>query len=103
MKKQVRHKFHAKPTTRDGIRFDSKKEAQHYDKLMLLKMAGKIVFFLRQVPLHLPGNVTYRVDFLVFFTDGRVEFHDVKGFRTKQYITKKKIVESLYPIEIIEI
>jgi hypothetical protein len=98
----MRHKFKAVPTVRDGFRFDSKKEARRFDDLKLLQKAGEIVFFLRQVPFHLPGNVTYRIDFLVFWSDGNVTFEDVKGVRTPQYITKKKIVETLYPITIEE-
>jgi dsDNA-binding SOS-regulon protein len=102
MGKYHQHKFRAKPTVRDGFRFDSKKEAKRYDDLKLLKRAGEVVFFLRQAPFHLPGNVTYRIDFVVFWSDGNVTFEDVKGVRTPQYITKKKMVEALYPIEIEE-
>ena len=46
--------------------------------------------------------MTYRIDFVVFWSDGNVTFEDVKGVRTPQYITKKKMVEALYPIEIEE-
>ena len=47
--------------------------------------------------------MTYRCDFAVFWADGRVTFEDVKGMRTPQYIANKKMVESLYPVEIIEV
>ncbi len=97
-----KHKYSAVKTIRDGFKFSSKKEAARYDDLILLKRAGDIVFFLRQVPFHLPGNVTYRVDYQIFWSNGEVTFEDVKGMRTAQYITKKKMVESLYPVEIIE-
>ena len=98
-----KHKFNAKKTISDGIKFDSKKEARYYDELNLRVMAGEVVFFLRQVPFHLPGNVTYRVDFQEFHTNGEVHFIDVKGFKTPEYIMKKKMVENLYPIEIEEV
>ena len=94
------HKFGAKKTVRDGIKFPSKLEALYYDRLKLLQMAGEVVFFLRQVPFHLPGGVTYRVDYQVFYAAGNVEFIDVKGLETRAFIDKKKMVESLYPIEI---
>ena len=97
-----RHKFNAKPTTADGIRFDSKKEAARYATLKLLREAGGVVFFLRQVPLHLPGGVKYVCDFVVFWSDGSVTFEDVKGMRTPQYVMKKKMVEATYPIQIEE-
>lgn len=98
-----RHKFNAKKTELDGIKFDSKKEAKYYSELKLRKQAGEVIFFLRQVPLELGGGVKYRVDFLEFHADLTVHFVDVKGMRTPEYITKKKIVESIYPIEIEEV
>ena len=98
-----RHKFNAKQTLVDGIKFPSKKEAAYYQELKLRKKAGIVVFFLRQVPFHLPGGVTYRVDFQEFHSDGTVHFIDVKGRRTTEYITKKKLVEALYPVTIEEV
>ncbi len=100
MRRFPRHKFHAKPTETDGIKFPSKKEARWYETLKLRVVAGEVVFFLRQVPFHLPGGVTYRLDFLEFWSDGTVHCVDVKGMRTKDFIMKKKMVENLYPIEI---
>ncbi len=99
----IHHKYRAKPTEADGIKFQSKKEAAYYQELKLRQVAGDIVFFLRQVPLHLPGNIRYVVDFVTFNADGTVHFIDVKGMRTAMYITKKKIVEATYPIEIEEV
>ena len=101
--KNLRHKFNAVQTIRDGYIFDSKKEARYYDQLCMAQKAGEVVCFLRQVPFHIPGNVTYRLDFLVFYKDGTVSCIDVKGRRTPQYIDKKKIVEALYPVTIREV
>jgi hypothetical protein len=86
----------------DGIRFGSKREAAYYSNLLLARRSGKLQFFLRQVPLHLPGGVVYRCDFVEFWNDGPPRFVDVKGFKTKEYAIKKKIVEATYPITIIE-
>ena len=97
------HKFHAKVTEIDGIKFHSKKEARYYQQIKMLQKAGDIVFFLRQVPFDLPGGIKYRLDFLEFRKDGTVHAIDVKGFKTSEYIMKKKMVESLYPITIEEI
>jgi len=97
------HKYKAKPTELDGIRFDSKKEAQYYQQLKLRRQAGDIVFFLRQVPFHLPGGVVLRVDFQVFDSDGNVRFIDTKGYKTEQYKAKKRMVEALYPVTIEEV
>ena len=100
MTRRHRHKFNAVRTEVDGIKFDSKKEAKYYGQLQLRKKSGEIVFFLRQVPFHLPGGVIYRVDFQEFLSDGTIRFTDVKGFSTPEFIMKKKMVEDLYPVEI---
>lgn len=99
----IRHKFNAVKAVRDGITFHSKKEAKRYDELVLLKASGEVLFFLRQVPFHLPGNVKYLCDFMVFWADGTASVEDIKGMKTATYIMKKKMVESLYPIQIKEI
>ena len=96
------NKFGATRTEVDGIKFDSKKEARRFVQLRLLEQSGEISFFLRQVPLHLPGGVKMVVDFLIFWSDGTCVFEDVKGMHTPIYIAKKKMVESVYPIVIHE-
>ena len=117
--RKKKHKYNAKATVVDGIRFGSKKEARVYDSLKLLKEAGEIEYFHMQVPIQLPGNVKYKVDFEVFWAKGSkcfegergVSYIDVKGWdkklkkfkMTKDYIMKKKMVEDLYPIEIEEV
>lgn len=98
--RRLNHKYKAVRTERHGIRFDSKLEARVYDRLLLAKEAGEIVMILRQVPLHLPGNTVYRVDFQVFWANGEVSFIDAKGVETETFKLKKRQVEELYPIEI---
>jgi hypothetical protein len=99
----IKHKFRAIPTTIDNIRFASKKEAKYYSELLVRQKSGEVVFFLRQTPFHLPGGIKYVCDFTLFLANGSVEFIDVKGMKTPIYITKKKIVEDLYPVNIIEV
>lgn len=96
--KRLKHKFRAMRTERDGIKFPSKKEANYYDMLKILQKGGIVLFFLRQVPFHLPGNIKYTVDFQVFYTNGDIRFIDVKGYKTKDFIRNKKQVEALYPV-----
>ena len=103
MKRKHYHKFNARITEADGIKFHSKKEARYYEKLKRRQEKGLIVFFLRQVPFYLPGNTKLVIDFQEFRSDGTVAFVDVKGFRTEQYKAKKRMVEALYPIEIEEV
>jgi hypothetical protein len=100
VKRQHFHKFGAVPTTTSGIRFGSKKEAHYYEELKIRQRIGEILFFLRQVPFHLPGGTIYRVDFQEFHADGTVHFIDVKGLKTKEFIRNKKQVEALYPVVI---
>jgi hypothetical protein len=101
--KSTDNKYHNKPCTRDGMKFHSQAEAKYYDQLVHLKREGFVSFFLRQCPMHLTAGIKYVVDFVVFYTDGQVEFIDVKGQSTPLYIMKKKQVEHLYPIEIKEV
>jgi hypothetical protein len=103
---RIKHKFGAKRTTIDDINFSSKKEAKRYLQLKKLEKAGEVVFFLRQIPFFLSekknAKVKYICDFQIFWSDGTVTFEDVKGMRTTEYVTKKKLVEAKYPIEIVE-
>jgi len=98
----IYHKFKNQPTEVDGVKFQSKKEAGYYQQLLLARRSGDLLFFLRQVPFHLPGGVRYVVDFLEFWKNNEVRFVDVKGMRTPMYVLKKKQVEALFPIQIIE-
>jgi len=99
----LKHKFKAKATETDGIKFASQKEAKRYSSLKMLQKIGDVLFFLRQVPFHLPGGVKYVCDFLIFWANGTVTIEDVKGFKTEIYKAKKKMVEDIYPITISEV
>lgn len=99
----LRHKFNAQRTEIDGISFHSKKESNYYQQLLMARKSGDLLFFLRQVPFHLPGGGRYVCDFQEFWKSGEVRFVDVKGFATVEYKSKKKIVEALYPIKILEV
>ena len=47
--------------------------------------------------------IKHKPDFIVFNKDGSTEVIDVKGFKTKEYIAKKKVFEDKYNLKIIEI
>ena len=100
MTQRFTHKYRAKSCEEDNIRFSSKAERAFYRSLKMKKQMGEVLFFLRQVPFHLPGSVKYIVDFVVFTSDGEVKFIDVKGVSTPVFEIKKKQVEALYPIKI---
>jgi len=98
--KQPRHKFGAVQTVLDGIKFPSKLEARYYTQLKLRVKAGEVLFFLRQVPIHLIGGTRLVVDFLEFHTDGSVHFVDTKGIETYSFKIKRREVEAVYPFKI---
>lgn len=97
---QPRHKFNAKQVEYDGIKFDSKLEGDFYLHLKLQQQAKQVLFFLRQVPIHLPGGTKLVVDFQVFYADGTCRFIDTKGIETSDFLIKKREVEHCYPFEI---
>jgi hypothetical protein len=84
------NKYNARITKVDGYLFHSNKEAERYKELKLLKKSEEVNFFLCQVPFRLPGKITYRADFAVFWKNGRTTFEDVKGIDTN--ISKKKVL-----------
>lgn len=94
------HKYKAKRTEIDGISFPSILESKYYQKLKLRLAAKDIKYFLRQVPIHLPGNVKLVVDFLVFENDGSIRYIETKGMMTPIAKMKIKQAEALYPIKI---
>lgn len=104
------NKYHAKKTEIDGITFHSKKEANHYAELKLCMRAkgdDKVVGLEMQPKFEcvVSGKkiCNYFADFRIEYADGRIVIEDVKGVKTPVYRLKKKLVEALFEIEIIEI
>lgn len=104
---QKRNKFSAEKTTRDGITFDSKREASRYAELKLLVRAGEIKDLELQPEFDLQGQfgplvsdagrgLKYRADFA--YTDARTGkrvIEDAKGFSTATYKLKKAIIRAM--------
>lgn len=117
-------KYGSKKVTIDGITFDSKKEANRYCELKLLERAGKIQNLELQKTFELipaqrePSTMTktgkekqgkvieqsvkYIADF-VYTENGKTVVEDTKGFKTKDYIIKRKLLLYVYGIRIREI
>ena len=102
-----KRKYNNKKPTIDGIKFDSKKEARYYERLKILKQAGEVEKFELQPKFRLleafndkQGNhhrpVDYYADFQVWWSDGKVEVIDVKGYKTNTYKLKKKLLLNKY-------
>ena len=105
---KIYHKFKSIRCEADGIKFGSKLERNYYLKLMEAKKDGSLIMFMRQVPFHLAGNIRYVIDFVEFWrTDeegaAEIKFTECKGFATKEYLLKKKLVQDSYPILINEV
>lgn len=107
-------KYGAKKVTIDGITFDSKAEGRYYEHLQKLKKTGAVEDFEMQKVFTLLDRfahphtgrivraVTYRADFEVYYTDGRVEVVDVKGFMKNQvFLIKQKLFMHRYQIPLV--
>lgn len=100
-------KYYNKKAEADRIVFDSKKERNYYCELKVLKMAGKIKDFDLQVPFELQPSFKYKgktiraikyiADFVITYPDGKTEVVDTKGYRTKDYLLKRKMLLHKYP------
>lgn len=109
-----RSKYYSKKVIIDGIKFDSKKEGEYYQKLKILEKKGLIKDlelqkeYLLQDKFVINGKtrrkITYRADFSYVSTeDDKLHVIDVKGFRTDLYKLKKKLFEYKYGVEIEEV
>lgn len=100
-------KYKNKKVEIDGIKFDSKDEAQYYLYLKKQKEDGKIKDFGLQQKFELQPSfkkdgkthraITYTVDFAVYKWNGEVEYIDVKGMETQQGLLRKKLFDYKYP------
>jgi hypothetical protein len=106
-----RGKYNNRKTVINGIKFDSKKEAEHYLMLQLLLRAGVIKDLRLQVPFVLKVNglkvCTYLADFVYREKDNSRKWVevvcDVKGVRTPIYNLKKKLMRAIHGVEILEV
>lgn len=97
------NKYSNNRTVIGGITFDSKKEAKRYLELKLLEKAGEICDLQLQKTFLLVEKqkderaVTYKADF-VYYDNKKQQWiaEDVKGYKTKEYIIKRKLFKSIY-------
>ena len=121
-----KNKYHARHVEYDGLKFDSQKELLRFQELSLLCSQGIISELRRQVKYILipsqrepglvgprggikPGKVienecSYIADFVYRLNEsGETIVEDTKGFKTKDYIIKRKLMLFVYGIRIKEI
>ena len=123
-------KYLNKKVVVDGIEFSSKKEARHYQDLLLLSQSGEISDLRLQVPYELipaqrepetigpkggvkPGKtleraVYYVADFVYVDKEGRTIVEDVKGYRGHTgaysvFVLKRKLMLWKYGISVKEV
>ena len=119
------NKYKSHKTNANGVIFDSKKEYNRYIELTLLSRSGAIKGLKRQVKFELiPAQyepdiinsrgkvkkgklieraVSYIADFVYTDENGKTVVEDTKGFRTKDYIIKRKLLLYMHGIRIKEI
>ena len=99
-------KYKSTATEVDGIRFDSKKEAARYADLKLLVQAGEVrnLIIKPKYPLKVNGQLicTYIPDFEYLAKSGDRVVEDVKGFRTREYAIKAKLMLACHGIQVKE-
>lgn len=118
-------KYGADKIVVNDIVFDSKREARRYSELLVLLKAGEISDLKRQVRYVLipaqrepdiigpkggrkPGKlleheISYVADFVYKDKDGNEIVEDSKGFRTKEYVIKRKLMLWFHGIRIREV
>lgn len=126
MRRRYTTKYGNKKVEIDGIVFDSKKEAKRFQELSLLERAGAIQGLERQVKFVLipaqrepdiigkRGGIkkgkliehecAYIADFVYWDNKiNRLVIEDTKGFRTSEYVIKRKLMLYVHGIRIKEI
>ncbi len=105
----IKNKYGAKRTGKHA----SKKEARRSADLQLLQRAGKIQNLREQVPYVLieaqrddsnkliERQIKYVADF-VYESGGKEIVEDTKGFRTADYVLKRKMMLFFHGIQILE-
>lgn len=122
-------KYGNKKVTQDGIFFDSKKEARRYAELKMMLRAGLISDLELQKPFELipaqyepvprygkngkrlkdgkrciEKSCVYKADFTYFDKEkNTLVVEDTKGYRTTEYIIKRKLMLYIHKIRIQEI
>jgi hypothetical protein len=88
-----KHKYGAQRTGR----YASKLEAKVAGEIETLMRAGRILDWVEQVPVRLPGGIRYLIDFMVLDVDGTVRFIECKGVETRVWTNKLRQLAELHP------
>lgn len=100
-------KFFSTAAWYQGIRFASIKERRRYIDLQFLQQQGIITELRLQVPFQLNEDGSFSYQYLADFVyrdvaTGQLIVEDAKGFRTREYRKKKKLMWKVHRIRIKE-
>lgn len=108
-------KYGNRKVTVNGITFDSEKERARWNELLLLERAGEIFELRRQVKYELipaqrdengkllEQSCAYIADFAYMTKKGELVVEDAKGYKTKEYVIKRKLMLKEHGIRIKEV
>ena len=103
--KPKRSKYGNRKVVIDGRKYDSNREAEYCEGLIVCEKAGAIsgLEFQRRFPLLGPKGeliATYIADACFIDTEGKFRCQDVKGVITKEFRLKRKMMRALLGIEV---
>lgn len=104
-------KFNNRRVAVDGKNFDSMKEARRYQYLKMLERGGGVRAVKTQRPFALRVNGALICTYVADFTyEKRIAgdkwlsiVEDAKGFRTREFIIKKKLMAAVLGIDVQEV
>lgn len=105
---KTQNKYRAIPTIRNGTKYHSHSEAEYCEGLKHLQRAGEISGLRLQVPFDLVVNGQKICNYIAdatYIDNETNDYHviDVKGFRTKEFRLKKKLMLACLGIVVEEI
>ena len=107
IKKPKKSKYKSVKCEHFGVKFDSKRERDQYIKYIHQQSIGEILSIKLQPRFDIIINGKfcgfYKADFEIELPNKSIQIIDVKGMKTIVYKLKKKIIEAMYNIKIIEL